>query len=211
MLINQYRMHPEIAAFPNRRLFGGRLRTKLETSMMMPRAVRDLWSRFKQPRRFLPVVHGYEMICKTGWSYQNCYESQAVKLFAAQLKARGIEATDIGVFPFYQGQVQEIKAVLVDSRIEVSTVDGFQGKEKDFIILTCVRSNVEIGVGFIGDTHRQCVALTRARRGLMIIGDEDTLRRSEPWRASLEDLRSKGKPSTTKRRTHGSSKKLLTS
>jgi superfamily I DNA and/or RNA helicase len=199
MLIEQYRMHPQIADFPNRRFYDGRLRTRLVESMMMHKSVRHLWRDFRQPRLF-QHVNGYEMICKTGVSYRNCYESQEVKQLAEQLKTRGINPRDIGVITFYQGQVQEIKTVLGDSRIEVSTVDGFQGKEKDFIILSCVRSNIEIGVGFIGDTHRLCVALTRARRGLMIIGDEVTLMESEPWRALLEDLRRRG-----------SFKKLLTS
>ena len=75
--------------------------------------------------------------------------------------------------------------------VEVSNVDAFQGKEKDVIIYSCVRSGGG-GLGFVKDVRRMNVALTRARHALYVVGSEDSLRASDDWRALLEDARARG-------------------
>ena len=70
-------------------------------------------------------------------------------------------------------------------------MDGYQGREKEVILFSCVRSNSGGNVGFLSDSRRLNVALTRARRGLIVIGDPGTLRCDKDWAAWLEHVRSR--------------------
>jgi len=69
--------------------------------------------------------------------------------------------------------------------LEIKTVDGFQGREKEVVVFSAVRSNDRGSVGFLSDARRLNVAITRARRGLIVIGDARTLSRDPTWRAWL--------------------------
>jgi regulator of nonsense transcripts 1 len=101
--------------------------------------------------------------------------------------------SDIGIVTPYAGQVRAIRDNLTESLqgVEVRTVDGYQGREKDVIIFSCVRSNKDGNVGFLSDSRRLNVAITRARRGLVVIGNPDTLRCDRNWEAWLEHIRSR--------------------
>lgn len=96
----------------------------------------------------------------------------------------GIDARNIGVVTPYEGQrayiVHYFQLVGVMNHklyqaIEVASVDAFQGREKDYIILSCVRANENQGIGFLNDPRRLNVALTRARYGLIIVGNPKAL------------------------------------
>ncbi len=113
------------------------------------------------------------------------------------------EPGDIGVVTPYRAQTREISQCLRENKIrlagrvalhlaesgeapvtrgvEVHTVDGYQGREKDIIVLSCVRANGQGEVGFLSDYRRLNVAITRARRGLVVVGHEDTLAANDQW------------------------------
>ena len=84
----------------------------------------------------------------------------------------GVNESDIGIISPYADQV---KIIQENTEIEVKTVDGFQGREKEIIIISTVRSNDNGNIGFLSDLRRLNVAITRAKRKLIIIGNKDTL------------------------------------
>lgn len=98
----------------------------------------------------------------------------------------GIAAEQIGVIAPYAAQVRLLRGRLDVPGLEVDTVDGFQGREKEAILLTMVRSNDQGEIGFLGDTRRTNVAMTRARRKLVIVGDSATLGTHKFYATMLE-------------------------
>jgi superfamily I DNA and/or RNA helicase len=85
---------------------------------------------------------------------------------------------DIAIITPYVAQVRLLRAQLAElvaGGLEVDSVDGFQGREKEAVVLDLVRSNDAGEIGFLSDTRRMNVALTRARRFLLVIGDSATL------------------------------------
>jgi superfamily I DNA and/or RNA helicase len=68
-----------------------------------------------------------------------------------------------------------LRELITDRDVEIDTVDGFQGREKDAVVISLVRSNTKGELGFLTDTRRMNVALTRARRKLIVFGDSATL------------------------------------
>ena len=93
------------------------------------------------------------------------------------------ERIDVGIISPYRAQVQQLRRILMKSdffkpfrrQISVNTVDGFQGQERDIIVISMVRSNDEGQIGFLRDLRRMNVAITRARMKLIILGDRKTM------------------------------------
>ena len=76
--------------------------------------------------------------------------------------------------------------------VEVNTVDAYQGREKDVIIISTVRSNARRTLGFVRDDRRMNVALTRARRAVVLVGDPATLREDDTWRTFIHQCTDDG-------------------
>jgi len=104
------------------------------------------------------------------------------------------ERLDVGIISPYRAQVQYLRQ-LVRKReffkpfrplISINTVDGFQGQERDIIVISLVRSNEEGQIGFLRDLRRMNVAITRARMKLIILGDQETMTKHPFYRKLWE-------------------------
>ena len=123
----------------------------------------------------------------------NPTEADVVKSVVSNLIAGGeIESKNIAVITPYSKQVQLIRSELSANRdgqdIRVGTVDSFQGQETDVVVISAVRSNLMKELGFLRDSRRLNVAITRAKRGLIIIGDRTVLRTCRHWASLLESF-----------------------
>jgi len=183
MLDTQYRMHPGIAMFPSDLFYGGKLLNGVSPPERRPLAGFP-WPREEFPVAFVPVPHGVEV--DDGVSKKNEEEAVAACDAVSALLAGGqCTPLDIAVVTPYAAQVRLIRRLtrkLVSSPpyVEVSSTDGFQGREKEAVIFSAVRSNDYGAVGFVSDWRRVNVSFTRARRGLVVIGNDVTLRRGDP-------------------------------
>ena len=98
------------------------------------------------------------------------------------LLAGDIKPDAIGVISPYLAQTIELQAILGENKVEVSTVDKYQGRDKDCIIVSLVRSNTERRIGsLLRDWRRINVAFTRAKKKLILIGSETTLNGVPIW------------------------------
>lgn len=188
----QYRMHPCLSEFPSNTFYEGTLQngvTKDDRIMNIDFP----WPYMEAPMMFYNSV-GQEEYSASGTSYLNRTEADLVEKIVTRLLKSGVMPQLIGVVTPYEGQ----RAFCVNhmqragnwrpelyKKIEVASVDSFQGREKDFIILSCVRSNDHQGIGFLNDPRRLNVALTRARCGLIIIGNAKVLSKQPLWNLLL--------------------------
>ena len=118
-----------------------------------------------------------------------------VEILVRALIDDGVAAGEIGVITPYSAQstlLGQALADLVDVGLEVDSVDGFQGREKSAIIFSAVRSNSNGEVGFLADERRLNVALTRAKKKLIVVGDSATLSSDSTWRTLFDDAVARG-------------------
>ncbi|KAM6927872.1 LOW QUALITY PROTEIN: 3'-5' exoribonuclease HELZ2-like [Xenentodon cancila] len=203
MLDIQYRMHEEICKFPSKEFYDGRLRTAVNWQSSVLR-VGD---------RPMPVVFGHikgktvHLVVKTAKgnnnSKANSRERQAVVTIAKKLVEDGkVKQENIVVLSPYNAQVSEIREELKRknlAEIPVTTIIKSQGSEWRYVILSTVCSlpSQEIvnepdgswlskNIGFVGDPNQINVAITRAKEGLCIIGNQKLLKCSKTWRHLLD-------------------------
>jgi regulator of nonsense transcripts 1 len=185
----QYRMHPSLAEFPSNTFYEGSLQNGVtEEDREMPE-VGFSWPVPERPMFFYASM-GLEEHASNGTSLLNRSEASLVEKLVTQLLKSGVLPINIGVITPYAGQrayvidhmqrTGSMRAQLYDE-VEVASVDAFQGREKDFIIVSCVRSNTHQGIGFLKDPRRLNVALTRAKYGLIVVGNCKLLAKSPLW------------------------------
>ncbi|XP_022776512.1 uncharacterized protein LOC111318117 [Durio zibethinus] len=196
----QYRMHPSISCFPNARFYNNQI---LDASGVKHKRYEKHylpWPMFG-PYSFINVS-GREEVDDVGRSHRNMIEVAVVwrllrTLFNAWDGSR--EKLSVGIISPYAAQVVAIQDKL-DGKYEktdgfavkVKTVDGFQGGEEDIVIISTVRSNSSGTIGFISNSQRTNVALTRARHSLWILGNGSTLaKRKSVWQALVHDAKAR--------------------
>lgn len=174
----QYRMHPEICLWPNRFFYSGRLHSAPSLAQqrvcpLLPYCILSL--EYKQN------------VCG---ELSNAGEAELVsQLTLGLLEKLGNQQLSIGIITPYHKQRAMIVSILHASscfsqNVEVNTIDSFQGQERDIIVMSCVRTG---GVGFLSDTRRLNVALTRARYSLLLCGNFTSLQNDNTWRALLDN------------------------
>ena len=129
-------------------------------------------------------------------SHSNKFEAEfAVRLCHYFIKL-GYQRSQITILTMYSGQLLKMKKMMpkiVFDGVRVSAVDDFQGEENDIIILSLVRSNVKGIIGFLKESNRVCVALSRAKKGLFVIGNFSMLtEKDEPWPSIIHEMEKKG-------------------
>lgn len=181
LLSIQYRMHPDISVFPSSAFY----QSQLIDGEGMAKVTTQPWHAFEAfgPFRFFDLPDAREQTAALHSVSNQAEASAAVALYEA-LQAASSQplAGRVGFVSMYKSQVKLLRQVFVarfgsenaDAAV-FNTVDGFQGQEKDVIILSCVRSNAGGNIGFLKDERRLNVALTRAKSSLFIIGNAKML------------------------------------
>lgn len=179
MLRVQHRMHAAIMAYPSRSKYGGLLEA---AAAVAAHALADLGvaEDATRPGAFVfldSAGKGWqEARGEDGGSVRNPGQAARVAAEVRRLLGRGLAPADIAVIAPYRAQVHLLRALLGDVvGLEVATVDGFQGREREAVIVDLVRGNERGDIGFLADTRRMNVALTRARRFLLVVGDSATI------------------------------------
>ncbi|KAI9172475.1 Regulator of nonsense transcript [Paramyrothecium foliicola] len=188
-LSTQYRMHPCLSEFPSNMFYDGNLQNGITHDQRVRKDVDFPWPNPEAPMMFWSNL-GHEEISASGTSYLNRTEASNVEKAVTRFFKAGVKPEEIGVITPYEGQRSYIVTTMQNAGtykkefykdVEVASVDAFQGREKDFIVLSCVRSNDNQGIGFLSDPRRLNVALTRAKYGLVILGNPKVLSKHELW------------------------------
>ncbi|XP_032113571.1 probable helicase senataxin isoform X4 [Sapajus apella] len=189
----QYRMHPDICLFPSNYVYNRNLKTNRQTETI--RCSSD-WP--FQPYLVFDVGDGSER--RDNDSYVNVQEIKLVMELIKLIKDKRKDVTfrNIGIITHYKAQKTMIQKDLdkeFDRKgpAEVDTVDAFQGRQKDCVIVTCVRANTMQGsIGFLASLQRLNVTITRAKYSLFILGHLRTLMENQHWNQLIQDAQKRG-------------------
>ncbi|CAN4110627.1 unnamed protein product [Withania somnifera] len=181
MLKTQYRMHPEIRNFPSREFYD----EALEDGPDVEEQTKRSWHEYRKESQ--PSGSG---------SWQNLEEIEFVLAMYHKLVSRYPElksSSRLAIISPYRHQVKLLRqkfretfGVESDKVVDINTVDGFQGREKDVAIFSCVRASKDKGIGFVADYRRMNVGITRARSSVLVVGSASTLKRDARWQNLVE-------------------------
>lgn len=203
LLVRQHRMHLDIMAFPSQRCYGGQLEAAAEVANWR---LEDLPGVRPDPVRNRPLV--LVDAAGAGWQEQrettaagergSVWSPEAIERVVAEVRrlvSRGVRPEWIAVITPYDAERRQLATMLADLRaegLEVDTIDAFQGRERPAVVVDLVRCGEEGDLGFLNDTRRLNVALTRAQRLLLVVGDSATIGRHPFYAALLEAVERHG-------------------
>lgn len=181
----QYRMNKLLMKFPNKEFYNNGLKSDASVDEIK---IDDLLNSNNHEEALLfintsNVDNNEEAHLKDSKSIMNHLESKIAVRIAKDYLDAGISEYDIGIISPYADQV---KVIQENTPVEVKTVDGFQGREKEIILISTVRSNDDGNIGFLKDLRRLNIAITRAKRKLIIIGNKETLKNSPTYTRLIE-------------------------
>ena len=200
LLTVQYRMNEDIMSFPSRWFYHNQL-------LAAPDVAHRQISQLDTPMVWLDTsALTYQEQQGRNMSLSNSQEARLVihtlRDYIEMLSPQKVESerVDFGIITPYRGQARLIRRLLkmqhyfrkLKRHITVGTVDGFQGQERDVIVISLVRDNADGNIGFLRDLRRMNVAMTRARMKLIIVGNADTLSRHRFYRELAEHIRQHG-------------------
>jgi superfamily I DNA and/or RNA helicase len=165
----QYRMNSAIMDFSSQEFYDG--------ALVAAAAVKDRRLPGEEPLFWIDTAGaGFEEEAEQeSGSRYNPKEAAVILYRMEQLRSQGLTPDQLAVITPYAAQARFLRSQLADTGIEVDTIDGFQGREKDAVLISLVRSNEDQEVGFLKETRRLNVALTRARMHMTVVGDSATL------------------------------------
>lgn len=179
LLDTQYRMHETIMGFSNQQFYQNRLKADHSVAMEL-----------------LPIADNSSLIfidtagCgfeeKVHAAYQSRYNPEEFQILCEHLHQlidsyAGISVPEIALISPYREQIVHMEQIIdadpkfADQPITINTIDGFQGQEKEVVCISLVRSNAKGEIGFLKDYRRMNVAMTRAKKQLIIVGDSSTI------------------------------------
>ncbi|MDK2886618.1 MAG: hypothetical protein PWP54_1177 [Thermosipho sp. (in: thermotogales)] len=191
----QYRMNEKLMEFPNKEFYDGKLISGVGNITLKDLGFsgNDEITSSDNVLVFVDTKNEkerFEKQKKDSTSYYNKLEAEIVKKIVEKFLKLGLKKDFIGIITPYDDQVDLIKSFNLD--VEVNTVDGFQGREKEVIIISFVRSNTKKELGFLTDLRRLNVSITRSKRKLICIGDSKTLENHETYKRFIEHIKNKG-------------------
>lgn len=200
MLTIQYRMNVEIMGFSNRKFYDRELKAAKSVATHQLNSEienkNNLIKKVCNPNQvvtFLDTSGEYrERSRKNSTSKENKGEANLVRKIVNQLLDLGLHPREIGVISPYDDQTDLLSRKINTKGVEIKTVDGFQGREKEVIVVSFVRSNDMRNIGFLKELRRLNVSLTRARKKLILVGDRRTLSYHKPYRDLIDYIKKKG-------------------
>ena len=172
-LTEQYRMHPHICSVVSKISYQSTLQTADSTADVRVKTAEE---HDEVDAMVWVQIFGEEATPEDGKSYVNSAEVAAVVAACHRLREKHGHGVTIAALTFYKGQfLALLEALPASLKVECLTVDACQGAEFDYVLISPVRSNGRRAIGFVADSRRVNVAVSRAKRMCIIFGDRKTM------------------------------------